>query len=135
MVWGLAPELRFKPPEIQELVPVQETLKSPHIADLPPKTSEIRAYVHSQARKKGVNPVVALEIVKRESNFNLNAIGDGGVSCGLWQINTSVHKDITCEEAQDMEISTAWAMEHLIIEPEIWTTFKNCRRWYEDCAL
>ena len=42
-----------------------------------PTAQEVKAYVRSQAMEFGVNPLLALWIVKHESQFNPRARGDG----------------------------------------------------------
>ena len=53
----------------------------------------------------------AVSVMLCESNANPYAIGDGGMSTGLWQIHRGYHKDITVEETLDVYASTRWALQ------------------------
>src|SRR5271169_466686 len=48
-----------------------------------PTAQEVKAYVQAQAMQHGVNPKLALWIVKHESQFDPRAKGDGEASRGL----------------------------------------------------
>ena len=106
---------------------------------------DIQEFIVSVAKQHNVDPQLALFIVRRESNFNPNVIGDGDKVCkrtgkpirsrGLFQINDCVWPEISDEEAFSVVSSTIWAMPKLKEKPKIWSTYKFCKLWYEDCPL
>lgn len=66
------------------------------------------AYSYAQLEalwiSQGGNPAAAptaAAIALAESGGNPNASGDGGDSCGLWQIDTAFHPNYTCAWLQD----------------------------------
>lgn len=80
-------------------------------------------YITCRAIEAGVNHKLAERIIKCESNFNPQAVGDGGCSRGIWQINTCVHRDISKAEAHDVVKSTDWSMPKLKLTPQIWSCY------------
>ena len=50
-------------------------------------TSDVRQIIIDTAASLGVDPALALAIAQQESGLNPNAIGDGGASVGLFQLN------------------------------------------------
>src|ERR1700691_3964009 len=48
-----------------------------------PSAQQVKAYVRTQAVERGVDPNLALWIVRHESQFNPRARGDGDASRGL----------------------------------------------------
>jgi len=73
--------------------------------------------------KVWLNMFPSLEaIVKCESNFNSQAIGDHGNSVGLFQIHLPSHPNITRKQALDPYFSIAFAIEkYWKGELSIWT--------------
>lgn len=71
----------------------------------------------------GVDPQVAQGIVKRESQFNCQAVGDHGKSYGCWQIHLPAHQDISPEQALDPIFSTQFSLKEIKKNGcKIWTT-------------
>ena len=102
------------------------------------KTSarEVRVYVQAQAMESGVNPKLALWIVKHESSFNPRAQGDGESSRGLWQISRIYHPEVSDAIAFDVASSTAWSLGRIRSgKVKEWSTYRFCRTLYEDCPF
>jgi len=99
-----------------------------------PSTQEVKAYVRTEAVEYGVNPNLALWIVKHESSFNPRAKGDGEASRGLWQISKVYHPEVSDVAAFSVTSSTEWSLER-IREGKVseWSTYRNCRTLYKDC--
>ncbi len=86
----------------------------------------IKDYIVTESLIAGVNPQLALGIVKRESQFNPEAVGDHGNSLGAWQIHMPAHGDISPEQAKDIRWSTQWALTQLKAgNCHIWSTCKD----------
>lgn len=49
--------------------------------------TSIKSIIDSTANKYGVDPWIAEDIAKLESNFKPNAVGDNGTSFGLYQLH------------------------------------------------
>src|ERR1700691_1035277 len=64
-----------------------------------PSPWQVKAYVRTKAVDYGVNPQLALWIVRHESHFNPRAKGDGEASRGLWQISKIYHPEVFDEQA------------------------------------
>lgn len=108
------------------------------------KEKTIQEKITEAAKEAGVNPSLALLIVKNESSFNPKALGDGHLICkqgpnkgkyiqsrGLWQINDCAWPEVTDEQAYDVDWSTAWAIPKVIEMPCIWTAYRN--EYPENC--
>lgn len=63
------------------------------------------------AREEGIDPVIALALAQQESSFNYLAIGDGGKSTGLFQINSKAHPDY--KRLDNPEYQARYAMRFL----------------------
>jgi hypothetical protein len=97
-------------------------------------TQEVKAYVRTQAVKKGVDPQLALWIVKHESSFNPHARGDGDASRGLWQISKVYHPEVSDDQAFGVATSTKWSLQR-IHDGKVneWSSYRNCRALYANC--
>jgi hypothetical protein len=99
-------------------------------------TREVKTYVRAQAVEHGVNPKLALWIVKHESEFNPRASGDGEASRGLWQISRIYHPEVSDAAAFDVAASTAWSLERIRSgKVNEWSTYRFCRTLYQDCPF
>jgi len=96
----------------------------------------VKAYVQTQAMENGVNPKLALWIVKHESQFNPHAKGDGEASRGLWQISRIYHPEVSDAVAFNVASSTEWSLERIRSgKVNEWSTYRFCRTLYEDCPF
>jgi len=101
-----------------------------------PTAQEVKSYVQSQAAKFGVNPNLALWIVKHESQFNPRAKGDGEASRGLWQISKIYHPEVSDAVAFNVASSTEWSLERIRSgKAREWSTYRFCRVLYGDCPF
>ena len=97
---------------------------------------EVKAYVQTEATEFGVNPKLALWIVKHESEFNPRAKGDGEASRGLWQISKIYHPEVSDAMAFNVASSTEWSLERIRSgKANEWSTYRFCRTLYEDCPF
>jgi hypothetical protein len=105
-----------------------------HYPTAAPSVREVRAYVRTQAAQQGVDPQLALWIVKHESSFNPRARGDGEASRGLWQISRVYHPEVTDAQAFSVESSTEWSLGRIRAgKVNEWSSYRNCKTLYEDC--
>jgi hypothetical protein len=101
-----------------------------------PTVQEVKAYVRAQAMEFGVNPLLALWIVKHESQFNPHAKGDGEASRGLWQISKIYHPEVSDAAAFSVASSTEWSLARIRAgKANEWSTYRFCREHYEDCPF
>jgi hypothetical protein len=90
------------------------------------------AWVLDRIKDAGFSPKVAYDIMQCESGFNKDAVGDGGRSYGLWQINLenpqgkTVH-DIGIACATNIECSTEYAIKLMRSTRGLnhWTCYKG----------
>ena len=100
------------------------------------KRTTVRAYVQGAAKAAGVNPRVAEWIVAHESRHHPEAIGDGGESRGLWQINKDWHPEVSDACAYDVTCSTDWSLLRIRSGyADEWSTWKYCKTKFEDCPF
>ncbi len=101
-----------------------------------PSAQEVRAFVRNRAVDYGVNPALALWIVKHESHFNPRAKGDGEASRGLWQISRIYHPEVSDAMAFSVSSSTDWSLERIRSgKANEWSTYRFCRTLYQDCPF
>jgi hypothetical protein len=101
-----------------------------------PNAQAVRAYVQTEAVEHGVNPKLALWIVKHESQFNPYAKGDGEASRGLWQISKIYHPEVSDAAAFGVASSTQWSLERIRSgKVNEWSTYRYCKTLYEDCPF
>jgi hypothetical protein len=101
-----------------------------------PDSLAVRAYVQTEAVEHGVNPKLALWIVKHESHFNPLAKGDGEASRGLWQISKIYHPEVSDAAAFNVASSTEWSLQRIRSgKAKEWSTYRLCRTLYEDCPF
>ena len=95
---------------------------------------EVKAYVQSEAVQRGVDPKLAVWIVKHESSFNPRAKGDGEASRGLWQISKVYHPEVSDEQAFGVASSTEWSLGRIRSgKVNEWSSYRNCKALYRDC--
>jgi soluble lytic murein transglycosylase-like protein len=84
-------------PVIVEYFPETETTESteetkPTIVTYNvPLTAELQRHIVLESEEKGIDPTIIFAMAKRESNYRANAVGDGGESFGLLQIQAKWH--------------------------------------------
>lgn len=101
-----------------------------------PTTQAVKAFVEAQALKYGVNPNLAVWIVKHESSFNPRARGDGEASRGLWQISRIYHPEVSDAVAFGVASSTDWSLGRIRAgKANEWSTYHFCRTLYKDCPF
>ena len=94
----------------------------------------IRAYIQAVAKANGVSPEVAEWIVAHESQHHPEAIGDGGESRGLWQINKAWHPEVSDACAYNVKCSTNWSVKRIRAGyVDEWSTWKYCKERFENC--
>lgn len=99
-----------------------------------PSPRAVKAYVRARAEQRGVDPQLALWIVKHESSFNPRARGDGEASRGLWQISRVYHPEVTDAEAYSVSSSTEWSLGRIRAgKVNEWSSYRNCRTLYQNC--
>ena len=102
----------------------------------PKGRSKIRTYVEGVARTRGVDPEVAEWIVAHESQHHPDAIGDGGDSRGLWQINKAWHPEVSDACAYSVTCSTNWSLQRIRSgHVDEWSTWKYCKERFDDCPF
>jgi len=82
------------PAEAKEIVPVPI-----------PEERTVPELIKFYSSKYNVDEEVVTNVIKCESNFLEDAIGDYGTSYGLSQIHLPAHPDITKEQALDKEFA------------------------------
>lgn len=94
-------------------------------------TSSVRNYVEQEAITAGVDPKIAISIVKCESGFvpqqskHLTKEGIREDSWGIWQIHLPSNPEVTREQAMDVEWSTAWSLKMIKAgEAHLWSCYK-----------
>lgn len=56
-------------------------------------SEDLQDYIFTLCAEKGINPAIVIAMIGKESVYNPDAIGDGGNSLGLMQIQPRWHKE------------------------------------------
>lgn len=106
---------------------------------LPQYTGDVKQYVFEMATEYGVDTELADYVVKHESHYNPDAVGDlqpmkDGIPAyarGAWQITKKYHSEISDECAFDVVCATKWAMPVLKDKALCMREFTTCRNFYK----
>lgn len=91
----------------------------------------IREFIRERAIANKIDPEKALFIAEHESQFNPSAVGDSGISFGIWQFNLRANPHIPKECALDYKCSTEIAMNWLAAGKEnAWSVWRMRNYWY-----
>ena len=75
--------------EIEPVEPISEALSAPQTNfiyfDIP-LDRDLQEHLYAVCEARGVDPALVIAMIQRESNFDIDAIGDQGNSLGLMQI-------------------------------------------------
>ena len=81
-----------------------EALEMIQIFDIPLE-DDLQTYIFEQSEERDVDPAIVIAIIKRESNFDILAVGDEGNSLGLMQIqprwSVDRMKELECDNLLD----------------------------------
>ena len=89
----------------------------------------VDSLIDEYSLKYGVSATVMRQVIKCESSFNPNAVGDGGASRGLVQIHRPSWPNITDAQAFDPEFSVRFLAEKLSNQQGyLWTCWRNLVR-------
>lgn len=58
-----------------------------------PLDAALQAHIVSKSGEYGIDPAIIFAMIDRESKYKINAVGDGGKSIGLMQIQPRWHKE------------------------------------------
>lgn len=58
-----------------------------------PLDDELQDYIIETSEERGVNPAIIIAMIKRESQFDIDIVGDKGKAFGLMQIHPRWHSD------------------------------------------
>lgn len=86
--------------ETETTVIVTEPVFKPY--DFIPLSDELQTHIHTKCKEYGINYNLALAIIKTESNFNVDAVGDNGQATGLCQIWAKWHGQTAIERGLDI---------------------------------
>lgn len=87
---------------------------------------DVLEYIDKVAKDKNLNASLMKNVIDCESEFNPRAVGDGGDSLGLVQINMPSHKYISPEQAYNPHfaidfMADMWSKGHA----DAWTCYRQ----------
>jgi len=104
---------------------VEDAIVSLHKSEY--SKEDIITLIGLYAEKYGVDRYTMQQVVYHESQYNVNAIGDNGMSHGLSQIHLPSHKTVTKEEARDPHFALTFLAENLKAgRGRMWTAYRLC---------
>jgi soluble lytic murein transglycosylase-like protein len=65
--------------------------KSVYYYDSVPLDKDLQNYIIRECKQKGIDPAVVMAMIDRESDYDINTVGDNGNSFGLCQIQPKWH--------------------------------------------
>lgn len=90
-----------------------------------PKPLTITEKIDIAAKRYGVQSTLMRSVIKCESTYNPKAVGDGGTSFGLVQINLPSHPTITKEQAFDEDFAIDFLASNLAKgKGKMWTCYR-----------
>lgn len=104
-----------------------ETANAVTINQVPisPQVKTIDELIEEKAKLYQVSSTVMHAVIKCESTYNPNAVGDGGHSRGLVQIYDDFHPTITHEQAFDPEFAVTFLAKNLAQgNGHLWSCYK-----------
>jgi soluble lytic murein transglycosylase-like protein len=75
------------------------------------------------ANEYNADAEVIRNVMKCESSFNPNAVGDNNTSFGLSQIHLPAHPDITREQALDEDFAIIYMAKNITNNPGMWSCY------------
>ena len=98
-------------------VPTTVATEPPAVLYDVPLNEELQLHIISEADKVGIDPAIVLAIAKKESTYNASAIGDGGDSIGLLQVQPYWHSGrmerLGCTDLLDPYQNVTVAVDYL----------------------
>ena len=95
-------EVKALPKEEPEPAYTDEELPKPYEV---PLDADLQAHIRLTCEEYRINPYIVLAVIWQESGFNADAVGDGGNSLGLMQIQPRWHsgrmEKLGCEDLLD----------------------------------
>lgn len=77
-----------EPPATKPTEPVQTKTKYYDV----PLSNDLQDYIFQLCERYDIDPALIIAMIKQESNYNPNCVGDGGDSLGLMQIQAKWHQ-------------------------------------------
>jgi hypothetical protein len=121
---------------------VSSTIASPRAgfgeipAKIQPSTTSVYAYITEQAKKVGIDPIIAEWIVGKESQDGQNLYGDDSQSLGTWMISTVWHPEVPRSCSLSLQCSTSWSLAWLKKgNANQWSTFACKYVWFYKDAV
>lgn len=91
----------------------------------PVQTMSVQEKIDMYAKRYEVNAQLMRAVVKCESSFNPDAVGDNGTSFGLVQIHQPSHPTITKEQAHDPDFALNFLAKNLAAgKGKMWTCYR-----------
>jgi len=70
-----------------------------------PLSEQLQDHIFAECEKKGISPALVLAVIGQESQYDASAVGDGGNSVGLMQVQERWHRErmerLGCTDLQD----------------------------------
>lgn len=109
------PTIATEPPTVPETT-TAETEPPVVLYDVP-LDEELQLHIIREAEKAGIDPAIVFAIAKKESTYNANAVGDGGDSIGLLQVQPYWHSGrmerLGCTDLLDPYQNVTVAVDYL----------------------
>lgn len=78
--------------EAQEVEEITETPEESRYYDIP-LSEQLQDHIFEECEKNGIDTALVLAVIWQESQYDASAVGDGGSSVGLMQIQERWHED------------------------------------------
>lgn len=85
--------LQEKPAAVASACLFEEESKEPNTYYAVPLSEDLKNHIITVSESYWIDPAIVFAIIEKESNYNEQAIGDGGRSFGLMQIQERWHTD------------------------------------------
>ena len=104
---------------------IEESSQEEVILEVAWTEERIKQKIDEVAEQYNVNPQVMHKVIKCESSYNPNALGDGGKSRGLVQIHSDYH-DVSDEDAYNPQYAIEFLARMLSQgKGNLWTCYRK----------
>jgi hypothetical protein len=100
-----------------------------HIPPPKPQNTSVGDLITFYADRYSVSETIMHKVIKCESGYKVDAVGDGGTSFGLVQIHLPAHPYVLKDQAFDPDFAISFLAKNLARDKgDMWTCYRRITR-------